>query len=66
LDLDNRGVITKQNLWDRIEELGENWTEEEIEKMIRIAQRGSADKKTRRAYEVTWDEFNAIMKRTDG
>jgi Ca2+-binding EF-hand superfamily protein len=30
-------VISKQNLMDKIEELGENWTEEEVEKMIRIA-----------------------------
>jgi len=55
-------VITKENLWSKIEELGEQWTEEEIEKMIRIAQKGANDKKSKRPYEVTWEEFYDIMR----
>lgn len=62
LDIDGNGVITKENLWSKIEELGEQWTEEEIEKMIRIAQKGAQDKKSKRPYEVTWEEFYDIMR----
>ncbi|CAG9333688.1 unnamed protein product [Blepharisma stoltei] len=65
LDLDSNGVITKESLQKVISELGEDMSEEEIEKMIRVAQKGSKGSKEKRKLEVTFNEFLGIMNKAD-
>lgn len=65
LDPDNTGYISIGNLQKVISELGEEMTHEEIEKMIRVAQSGSKEKKAQRKLEVNFEEFKAIMTKTD-
>jgi Ca2+-binding EF-hand superfamily protein len=65
LDPDNTGYISIGNLQKVISELGEEMTHEEIEKMIRVAQSGSKEKKALRKLEVNFEEFKAIMTKTD-
>jgi len=61
LDLEGKGTVSKEDLQKVIAELGEDLSEEEIEKMIRVAQKGSKENKNNRKLEVTLEEFKSIL-----
>jgi centrin-1 len=67
LDLEGKGTITKENLQKVISQLGEDLSEEEIEKMISVAKKGSKEKdsKERKKLEVSFNEFLAIMNKAN-
>ena len=65
LDLDTVQMVNKSNLMKVIEDLEEDISEEEIEKMIRIAQKGTKEKKAGRRFEINYDEFYTIMTKTE-
>ena len=66
LDIDNKGVITKENLQKVIAQLGEDLSEEEIEKMILVAKKDTKSKhsKDKGKLEVTYEQFLNIMNKT--
>lgn len=67
LDLEGKGYITKESLQKVIALLGEDLSEEEIEKMITVAKKLSKDKesKDKRKNEITFNDFVNIMNKTD-
>lgn len=67
LDVEGKGYITKESLQKVIALLGEDMSEEEIEKMITVAKKISKDKegKDKRKNEITFNEFVNIMNKID-
>ena len=64
LDLDHSGTISKENLQTVINELGDDLSEQEIEKMIKVAQKGNKKEKKDRNLEISYKEFVSILQRT--
>jgi centrin-2/centrin-1 len=64
IDSKHTGVITLEMMQEVIEDLGEEMTEEEIAKMIRVAQMGTKEEKAARKLEVTWSEFKSVLTKT--
>ena len=67
LEIEGKGVITKESLQKVIAQLGEDLSEEEIEKMISVAKKVSKDKdsKDKKKVEVNFNEFVSIMNKAD-
>lgn len=67
LDVEGKGVITKESLQKVIAQLGEDLSEEEIEKMISVAKKEtkSKDSKEKKVLEVNFVEFERIMNKTE-
>ncbi|OMJ68129.1 hypothetical protein SteCoe_34515 [Stentor coeruleus] len=67
LDVEGKGYITKESLQKVIALLGEDMSEEEIEKMITVAKKLSKDKegKDKRKNEINFNDFVNIMNKTD-
>lgn len=64
IDSKHTGVISLEMLQEVIEDLGEEMSEEEIAKMIRMAQMGTKEEKAARKLEVTWNEFKSFLTKT--
>lgn len=64
IDAKHSGVITLEMMQEVIEDLGEEMSEEEIAKMIRVAQMGTKEEKAARKLEVTWSEFKSVLTKT--
>ena len=60
LDIEGKGVITKESLQKVISQLGEDLSEEEIEKMISVAKK-ECKTKDKKKMEVNFNEFVSIM-----
>lgn len=66
IDIEGKGVITKESLQKVIAQIGEDLSEEEIEKMISVAKKGKEkEKKDKKNLEVNFTEFVNIMNKFD-